>query len=1116
VTRLPELVAKVKDSGMTACAITDHGSLYAVFKFAHLMHDEGLKPIVGVEMYIAPRDHNLKESGIDNKYYHLTLLAKNKKGYQNLIKISSIGNLEGFYYKPRVDIETLEKYSEGLICLSGCLSGYVPSPIKEGNPKKGMEHAKKLLSIFGDDFYIEIQRNGIELQETVNEELLKIAAEIDVPIVATADVHYLDKGDHQVQEVVWAIADGKTLDDPSRRSLESKEFYLKTPSEMELLFKDIPEAIENTQVIADKVEEYPLEYGRIEPTYLDLPKGVTAEQHLRDLVYIGAKKKYGKLTKIITDRIDYELEIINDKGYSNYFLVFYDFVKYCIENGIMAGARGSAVGTVVGYSLDIAGIDPLKWDLYFERFLNPGRDSPPDIDLDLSDSRRGELIEYAQEKYGEENVRQIIAFSKLQTRQAIRDVARVLDIDPVIADKLSKMVEIVFGKAKSLDHMIENNKEFAEIINSSSETKRLADIVRKVSGLPRGITTHACGLVVTPKPIDEYVAVQRDSKNEGIGMTQFEMGDIEYSGLLKLDFLGLKNMSIIDNALKKIERHKGEKIDLQMIDTQDHEVYKELQQGHTVGVFQLESEGMKKTVKLIKPEKPEDLSYILAAYRPGPMEFIPEYAAVKNGKKKAEYLLDELKPILEETNGVITYQEQVMRIASDIAGYSLADADILRRAMGKKKMDVMEAEKEKFIEGAISKGNDKKKVDDLWELLLKFANYGFNKSHSAAYAMISYYTAYLKHHYALEYMAALLEADLDNFERVILDIQECDRLGIEVLPPAINKSGAYFTVEDEKDRKIRFGLGAIKNVGEQIVKTIVNEREDNGLYESLDEAVYRNISKVQKRVWEYLIMAGALDEFGDRSSLLQILPLIFDRFKKQKKIEEQGQIDLFSAGSGVQVIKVDATPLSDSLEKTPVHQVLQWEKELLGLYFSSHPLDNLQEFFEGKGAVPIRTLVGKKNREMVVVGAMVANIKRISTKKGDRMAFISLEDKTGEIDVIIFPKKYDEVKEFFEPNKPILLAGRLNIREGERSIIFEKAKYIDEEKHGSDFSGVIFKVGDKHTDSDLDSLKEFIKSNPGDTPVKILLNKDNQLKSIELKNKINMNSDARILLNKFS
>jgi len=1113
--RIPALIEKLQASGMTSCAITDHGNMYGAFKFKNAMTEAGLKPIIGCEIYVAPRSMELKEFGKDNKYNHLILLAKNLEGYKNLMKIVSIAHMDGFYYKPRIDFETLSKYSADLVCTSACLAGPVSRPLLESNYNLALEIAKKYAEIFKDNFYIEIQRNGMEEQEKVNEGLIKISKELNLPLVATCDAHYLNKEDASIQEILWCISDGTSMDDPKKRSMPTNEFYVKTPDEMIELFKDIPEAIENTQKIAEMIEEYEMSFGRIEPRFLDLPEGQTTASYLKELSYNGAKEKYGEITDELKERLDYELKVIGDKGYNDYFLVVRDFVTFCRNAGIVVGMRGSGCGSVVAYSIDITNIEPIGWELYFERFLNPERESPPDFDIDIADKRRDELIQYTIEKYGTDNVKQIGTFSKLQTRQAIKDVGRVLGIDLAITNKLAKMVEIVFGKAKDMDYMIEHNPEFAELINSSDQTLKLKEIVKKVSGIARGTSTHACGVIVAPEAVVNFCPIQRDSHGGGIGMTQYEMADAEATGLMKFDFLGLRNLNVIGEAVKKVEVNTGTKLNLRTLDKRDESSFKIMQQGHTVGIFQMESEGMKRVVKSVHPESLEDVCYILAAYRPGPMQFISEYVAVKNGKKKVEYIFPELEPILKVTNGVITYQEHIMSIAKEIGGYSMGNAAALMKLMSKKKFDKVEHEKPIFMEGAMKKGFDETKLNELWEKLLLFANYGFNKAHSASYATVSYWTAYLKAHYPLEFMAALLEGDLDNFDRVIIDLDECERLDIDVLPPTINESNYYFKVEG--DHSIRFGLGGIKNVGEDIVKSVVEERKAHGVYQHLDDFAHRLFQSVTKRSIEYLIMAGTMDSFGDRNALLQLVPNIYEKEKVRNKSLALGQIDIFSLDQDPSKKEetVGMTPLPN-IEKTAVSQALTWEKELLGLYFSSHPLDAFQEFFESKNVISIReALETKKNNEIVILGVMVDKIRKISTKKGDMMAFLTVEDKSATSDAIVFPRTYQELKDTLVENKPMLLAGKINVKEGEKSIIVEKAKYIDEIKCKSDFEGVTFRIKPTHTEDEIAQLKAFISNSEGDLAVKIIVDNGESKKTVMLAKKIPMNEETKKWLRKF-
>ncbi len=1112
--RIPNLIEKLKANGMKSCAITDHGNMYGVYKFQSAMKAEGLKPILGCEIYVAPRSMNDKEYGIDNNYFHLILLAKNFEGYKNLVKIVSIAHMDGFYYRPRIDIDTLSKYSEGLISLSACLAGPISQPLLKGDKEAAIQSAKAYSDIFKDNFYIEIQRNGMEEQNLVNEGLIEIAKELNLPLVATCDSHYLNKDDAEIQEILWCISDGYTMDNPDRRRMPTNEFYVKTPKEMEELFSDIPEAIVNTQVISESIEEYDITFERVETKFLDLPVGESAKSYLKKLTYEGIKQKYERVDDELIKRVDYELDLIHTKGYDDYFLVVRDFVMFCRDKDIVVGMRGSGCGSVVAYATDITVIEPISWELYFERFLNPERPSPPDFDIDIADKRRDEVIQYAIDKYGLENVKQIGTFSKLQTRQAIRDVARVIGIDLKTADTLSKMVEIVFGKSKDIDYMIQHNPEFSEIINSSEETIHLADIVRKIAGLCRGVSTHACGIIITPEPVMEYCPIQRDAHGGGIGMTQYEMFDIEPLGLMKYDFLGLRNLHVIGAALKKIERSTNEKIDLREIEPDDKLAFSLIKSGHTVGIFQMESEGMKRTIRTLEPETLEDLCYIIAAYRPGPMQYITEYQAVKKGKQEPDYIFEELEPVLSITNGVITYQEQVMKIAQVIAGYSLGKADVLRRAMGKKKLDVMQKERPTFVKGAVERGFDKGKVEKLWDKLLQFANYGFNKAHSASYAMIAYWTAYLKSNYPLQYMAALLEGDVDKFERVIIDLKECKRLGINVLPPDINKSGYFFNSEGENS--IRFGLGGVKNVGEEIVKSIIREREANGEFQNLDDFIHRVYESVGRKTIENIIMSGAMDLFGDRLDLLKTFPLIYDKEKESRKSMSIGQFDFFSLGQNENSKTViPATPLLKDQESDR-NLIPQWEKELLGLYFSSHPLDNLQDLFLSKGVITLdEALTEIKSSHMLILGVMVTKIRKITTKKGEVMAFLSIEDKTARTDAVVFPRVYQELKGTIKEGSAILLVGKLNVRDGEKSVIVEKAKMVDASKHSDIFQGVTFKIVPEHSEKQVADLKKYISHNVGDTPVRIIVSDGNNLKLVKLKKTIPLDENTRKWMNQF-
>ncbi len=1114
VIQLYPLFDKLTAQGFKACAITDHGNMYAANKFYGGLSKAGIKPIIGCEIYVSPRSMFSKQYGIDNKYNHLILLAKNLEGYKNLIKLVSKSHIEGFYYKPRVDFDTIKEYSKGLICSTACLQGVVSKPIMDNNEKLAIENLEKYYELFKEDFYIELQRNGLEIQEKVNDKLIEYSKKYSIPVIATCDSHFINKEDSVLQEILWCIRDSKTLDDPSRMKLESQEFYVKSEEEMVELFKDIPEAIENTQVIADKVEQYNVKWGRVQPIFTDKPEDVTSGEYLRKITYENAPSKYGELTEDLKNRLDYELDLIHSKGYDDYFLIVRSFVRFCRDNGIIVGMRGSGCGSAVAYSVGITHVEPIKWELYFERFLNPERDSPPDFDIDIADERRNEVIDFAINQFGEDNVKQIGTFSKLQTRQAIRDIARVLGIDLMIADKLSKMVVIEFGKSKPIDYMLEHDKEFSAIINSSPEILQLADYVRKLNGVHRGVSTHACGIIITPEPLVEYCPIQKDAHGGGMGMTQYEMSDTEDIGLMKYDFLGLRNLSIIGKTVSMIERSKGIKVDLMSIDPHDKETYKTIQDGHTVGVFQMESEGMKRLVKELQPESLEEISYILAAYRPGPLQFIPEYIAVKKGKKEIEYLIPELEPILKVTNGVITYQEQVIRIAVDIAGYTMGAADMLRRAMGKKKMEIMDQEKVKFIDGATAHGFDKEKIEQLWERLVQFANYGFNKAHSASYAYVTYWTAYLKTHYPIEFMASILESDLEKFDRVVIDMEECKRIGIKVLPPHVNKSDFYFALEEEKN--VRFGLAGIKNLGEDAAKSVVEERNENGEYLNFDDFIYRAITrKVAIKAIEYLIKAGALDHWGNRESLIATLQSLYDKYRKQISNFTEGQIDLFGNGS-TKLSNIEVASVIPEAPKLSDFEKLKWEKELLGLYMTNHPLNDFDEIFKEKHVVPVAELKNRNENDFVVVGGIINKIKRITTKNNDNMAILSVEDMTGMTEIVAFPRIYEKIKDEFVQNIPILFVGRVKYREDVVSVILDKVKALDPEKHSNNFSGIIFKIRDDHTEGDISDLKQIIKDHPGDIPVKIISLQGDEVKTVVLNNKVAKCAEIEECQKKFS
>ncbi|MDD3647642.1 MAG: DNA polymerase III subunit alpha [Candidatus Dojkabacteria bacterium] len=1106
--KIPDLVTKIKDLGMSSVALTDHGVMYGIYDFWMQCREQEIKPILGVEAYISYRTRFDKVPKVDDKRYHIVLLAKNLEGYKNIVKMVSDSHLEGFYYKPRIDKELLTQYGKGVIGLSACLGGIVNKQLLRGHDEEASEWADFLRNNL-DEFYIEVQRNGIKEAENLVEKQVKFASKMQLPIVASCDGHYLDKEDWFAQEVLWAISDGKKIDDDTRRKSWSEEFYIKSSEEMKKLFSDIPEAIENTQKIVEKVEDFDIMFERVQPKFSKLPRGKSAKDALRELSIRGAKMRYGKLSKDITERINYELDLIHDKGYDDYFLVVQDYVNWALDNGILVGpGRGSGAGSVVSYSLKITNIDPFKYELYFERFLNPERPSPPDFDIDFQDDRRDELFRYMTDTYGKKNTAFIGTFGRMKTRAAIRDVARVLDIDLEIADKLSKMVDVKFGKVAHMEDMMSDNKEFNDIINSDSQLKKLADIVKRVEGISRHVSTHACGYLVTPRPVVDYIPLQRES---GLGdrvITQIEGYTIENVGLMKFDFLGLTNLTIIKNVLELVKNFREEDIDINDIPLDDNATYKVFRRGLTTAVFQFESDGMKKYLKELKPSSFEDLIFLVAAYRPGPMQYIPDYIARKFGKQKVEYLHPTLKPILENTYGFAIYQEQVLRIAVDVAGYSLGEADMLRRAMGKKKVEIMEKEREKFIKGSMKNGIPQKTAEKIFAFVEPFADYGFNKSHAACYALISYQTAYLKAHYPVEFMAGLMQTDLEVSEKITRDVIEAERMGIKVLSPNINKSGVGFIIEE--GNKIRFGLAAVKNVSTKIVQRIVEEREKTGKYENLDELVARVGSEnLSKKVLECLIKVGAMDQFGSRKALLEIMPTIVDRASRLEKKSEGGQSGLFdSAGAAT---KLHVTPLPE-IDEEGDQEKLTWEKELIGTYLSTHPLKKYKKYY-GDEILSVPEVKRKGENKQVKVGGIISNKREIMTRNGNKpMAFLTIECFEDNIEAVVFNGIYEKYKDKLVTDKPLVFIGKTSHREGKISVIIDDLKsfnnYSPSITNGDDT--ITLDISEEKNPLKLKILRQMIVDNPGRYKLLIYYSdKEGKKQKKFLKRKISLNTSIK-------
>ena len=1043
MSRIKDLPKRAKELGMDAIALTDHGVMYGAVEFYKECKKNDVKPIIGCEVYVARRTRFDKEASIDAGYNHLILLVKNKKGYQNLIKLVSLSFVEGFYYKPRIDKEILEKYSEGLVCLSACLAGELPQAIIQNDMEKAEKIALWYKNLFKDDYYIEIQNNGLREQVMVNQKLIELARKLNIPLVGTNDAHYLKKEDAYNHEVLLCIQTGKKMSDEDRMRFETDEFYIKSKEEMSEYFENIPEAVSNTVKIAEKCN-YDFEFGVTKLPNYDVPEEF--DTHLDYFVKLcndGFKNRYGENpSKELRDRLEYEISIINKMGYVDYFLIVWDFINYAKSVGIPVGpGRGSGAGSMAAYCIGITDIDPIKYNLIFERFLNPERISMPDFDVDFCYERRQEVIDYVGRKYGIDHVSQIITFGTMAARMVIRDVGRVLDFPYSETDKLAKMipmeVHITIQKA------LEQNREFKEWYDSDPNVKQLIDIAIALEGLPRQASTHACGVVITKDPVDTYVPLYL---NDGNVSTQYTMTLLEELGLLKMDFLGLRTLTVISDCIKLVKQTRGIDVEFDK-DMNDQNVYKQWAEGNTCGIFQFESAGMTNFMKELKPDCLEDIIAGVSLYRPGPMDQIPRYIKGKRHPGHNEYTHPALEPILNVTYGCMVYQEQVMQIVRDLAGYSLGRADLVRRAMGKKKLDVMAKEREYFIHGQVDEngnivvpgcirnGIDEASANKIFDEMAEFAKYAFNKSHAAAYSVVSYRTAYLKYYYPAEFMAATLNSFLGNLDKVPVYIDECRRLNIDILKPNINKSFTKFTVQDGK---IRFGMGSIKNVGVAAVNNIVSERDKNGDFKSFTDFCERiKDENVNKKCIESLIKAGCFDDMGQtRNTLLASFEGILDTINNQNRNSLANQVTMFDivSNDATDEIKYNYIVL-DELDKK---ELLSQEKEMLGIYISGHPLDSIRESIIKNTNINSLDLkkIGDNEEESnfkdgqnVKYAGTITSIKKKYTKKNTIMAFVTVEDLYGSAEIIIFDSVYNRVSNILIEDNIILVEGRLSIKE---------------------------------------------------------------------------------------
>ncbi|WNQ09946.1 DNA polymerase III subunit alpha [Paenibacillus aurantius] len=1081
--RIDDLVARAAELGMTSLALTDHGVMYGAIPFYKACISRGIKPIIGCEFYYTSGSLHGKGSRQEQPIYHLILLAKNQTGYENLMKLTSIAHLQGFHYKPRIDRQHLALHAEGLVCLSSCLKGEISQLLLADRKEEAKRAAEQYRELFGDDYYLEIQDHGMMEQKKVMQGMIELSRETGIPLAATNDVHYIHPGDHEVQDILLCIGTGKTMDDPERFKIQTTALYLKSGEEMSRLFPHVPQAIDNTGKIAEKCS-LELEFGRsILPAFEPIPDGLQADGYLRRLCEEGLRERYSaqpewknaEYRKELEERLDYELGVIGKMGFSDYFLIVWDFIRFAHKKGIATGpGRGSSAGSLVAYVLRITDVDPLRHRLLFERFLNPERISMPDIDIDFSDERREEVIDYVVAKYGEAHVAQIITFGTLAAKGAVRDVGRVMNLPYGEVDRAAKLIPNRLGI--TLKNALTLNPDLKALADKQPSTARLLEMAMKVEGMPRHASTHAAGVVISREPLTRYVPLQEGT--EKTALTQYTMENLEAIGLLKMDFLGLRTLSIIERTLRWIQERRGVEVNFQRIDEGDPLTYELLGRGETTGIFQLESPGMRRVLKDLKPSVFGDIVSVLALYRPGPMEFIPKYIQCKHGLAEVDYPHPDLAPILGDTYGIIVYQEQIMQIASAMAGFSLGEADLLRRAVSKKKREVLDEQRAHFVKGCLTQGYGEEEARRVYEMILRFADYGFPRAHATAYGVLSFQTAYLKAHYPVEFMSAMLTAVMGSHRKVAEYVDECRRMGIEVLPPDVNESGVVFTPagenaapaghksgageepDEEAEKRasadgrepsgegekkaargrIRFGLAAIKNVGTHAIETIRKERQDEPYENLLDFCRRVDLRVCNKRVIESLIQGGAMDSLpGHRAQLLAVLDETVEAAVKWKKERDDLQLHLFGFTE-----EVNWTIDYPEVKPYTRMQKLDMERELLGLFLSGHPLDDYEDELRELEIDPIQYLPDMPDQSDVAVAGMVVSMKLIVTKKGQQMAFVELEDRIDKVEVVLFPELWKECRERVDKGRLLVVRARLQLDEESGKLLAEQVLPLGE------------------------------------------------------------------------
>ncbi|MBR3908507.1 MAG: DNA polymerase III subunit alpha [Clostridia bacterium] len=1082
--RIKNLIDKACELGQKSVAITDHGVMYGVIDFYKYAKSKGIKPIIGCEVYVSTRSRFEKQKGLDG-YRHLVLLCKNMQGYQNLIKLVSCGFTEGFYSKPRVDHELLEKYHEGIIALSACLAGEIPQFLLKGNYEEAKKTALWYKSVFGEDYYLEIQDHGIEEQKLTNPQIIRIAREIGVPLVATNDVHYVEHDDYKAHKVLLCVQTGSKITEDNALEFKTNEFYLKSGEQMAEIFKSVPEAIENTAKIAEKCN-LEFEFGKIKLPHFDIGERDHAE-YFREKCYEGLYRIFGRNpTSEYIDRLEYEFSVIKRMGYVDYFLIVADFVNYAKNNGIPVGpGRGSGAASLAALCVGITGIDPIKYNLYFERFLNPERVSMPDFDIDFCYVNRQKVIDYVIQKYGQDHVSQIVTFGTMAARAAVRDVGRALDIPYATCDKVAKLIPQSVGM--TINRAMEGSRELTELYNNDASVKELIDMAIKLEGTPRHASTHAAGVVIADKPVSEYVPL---AVNDQSVVTQFTMTSLEELGLLKMDFLGLRNLTVIDETEKYI-RLKNPDFSIENIPLDDTATYTMMGKGKTLGVFQFESDGMKNVLRQLGPQSIEDLTAVLSLYRPGPMDSIPKYIENRHNPEKIVYDTPLLKPILDVTYGCIVYQEQVMQVFRTLAGYSLGRADIVRRAMAKKKHAVMQEEKANFIKGAVANGMTEAKAEKLFSDMSSFSSYAFNKAHACAYSFVAYRTAYLKCHYPTEYFSALMTSMMDSADKLSLYTAECKKSGIKILPPSVNHSLLGFTPDGNT---IRFGLLAVKNLGAGIIEKIIAEREANGPYTSMYDFCKRCHSReFNRRALEGLIKSGSLDCVSEnRREMLYNMESLLSAVETELKFAGQGQLDLFGEmGTSNDFVMESVPDMSKEMR-------LEFEKEATGLYLTGHPMDDYKEFLKGANLEEIADILQGKypDGKRVSVAGIISGLKVRQLKNNNLLCNLKIEDFNSSVTVTVFGNAYEMYKPLLTANKPVILSGRISEREDrETEIVFEKCQILDESyknyKPSKIKSGLYLKI--KNINSpEFAKIKDILAKYKGDTPVYIVCSDNNK------------------------